>query len=52
MLKVLPDLVTKEQWRAVDIVTVFLGSNDASLPDANPEQAVPVEEVVVLVFTS
>ena len=41
---VLPDLCSAEQWRAAKVVVILLGSNDASLPETNPEQAVPVEE--------
>ena len=44
LLAVLPDLLTCEEWRKAAVVVVFLGSNDASLPEANPEQAVGVEE--------
>jgi len=41
---ILPDILSRDQWSRAAIVCIFLGSNDASLPDTNPDQAVPVEE--------
>merc|ERR1719356_1450790 len=44
LLEVLPDLVSKEDLGRAKVVVLMLGSNDASFPETNPEQAVSVEE--------
>merc|ERR1719394_395924 len=44
LLEVLPDLVSKEDLGKAKVVVLMLGSNDASFPETNPEQAVSVEE--------
>merc|ERR1719193_828877 len=44
LLEVLPDLVSKEDFGRAKVVVLMLGSNDASFPETNPEQAVSVEE--------
>jgi len=44
LLEVLPDLLSKEDWGKAKAVVILIGSNDASLPETNPEQAVPLEE--------
>eukprot|EP00092_Neocalanus_flemingeri_P041233 GFUD01044893.1.p1 GENE.GFUD01044893.1~~GFUD01044893.1.p1 ORF type:complete len:247 (+),score=69.79 GFUD01044893.1:74-814(+) len=41
---ILPDIFTPETLKRAKIVCIFLGSNDASMVETNPEQAVPVEE--------
>ena len=41
---ILPDVVTSNLLDRAKIVCIFLGSNDASIVEANPEQSVPVEE--------
>ena len=41
---VLPDIFTPEALKRAKVVCIFLGSNDASMEDTNPEQAVPAEE--------
>ena len=38
LLEVLPDLLSKEDWGKANVVVILIGSNDASLPDTNPEQ--------------
>ena len=38
LLEVLPDLLTKEDWGKAKAVVILIGSNDASLPETNPEQ--------------
>ena len=40
----LPDALSQDVLKRAKIVCIFLGSNDASIGDKNPEQAVPVEE--------
>merc|ERR1719228_2831164 len=44
LLEVLPDLLSKEDWRKAKAVVILIGSNDASFPETNPEQAVSLEE--------
>jgi len=44
LLAVLPDILAAEPLARVTAVTLMMGSNDASFPDTNPEQAVPLEE--------
>ena len=44
LLAVLPDILTQDILKRADVVCIFLGSNDASMKETNPEQAVPVEE--------
>ena len=44
LLPALPHLVSPELLGRASMITLMLGSNDASLPDTNPEQAVPLEE--------
>jgi len=44
LLEVLPDLLSKEDWGKAKAVVILIGSNDASFPETNPEQAVPLEE--------
>merc|ERR1711936_489959 len=41
---ILPDIFTTETLSRARVVCIFLGSNDASMEDTNPEQAVPVED--------
>ena len=38
LLEVLPDLLSKEDWGKAKAVVILIGSNDASLPETNPEQ--------------
>ena len=35
---------SQEDVGKIEIVVIFLGSNDASIASKNPEQAVPLEE--------
>lgn len=44
LLTVLPDILKHEDLKRVEAVTLMMGSNDASFPDTNPEQAVSLEE--------
>jgi len=44
LLQVLPDLLSSAEWSRAAVVTLMIGSNDASLEKHNPEQAVPLEE--------
>ena len=60
LLAILPDILSQENtWKLnslclktcsqedigkIDIVVIFLGSNDASIGSIAPEQAVPLEE--------
>ena len=44
LLTVLPDILKNEDLKRVRVVTLMMGSNDASFPDTNPEQAVSLEE--------
>ena len=44
LLNVLPDILDSVALENVKIVTLMMGSNDASFPETNPEQAVPLEE--------
>ena len=44
LLPALPHLASPELLGRASMITLMLGSNDASLPDTNPEQAVPLEE--------
>ena len=44
LLTVLPDILKDEDLERVRVVTLMMGSNDASFPDTNPEQAVSLEE--------
>ena len=44
LLTVLPDILKHEDLKRVSVVTLMMGSNDASFPDTNPEQAVSLEE--------
>ena len=44
LLTVLPDILKHEDLKRVRVVTLMMGSNDASFPDKNPEQAVSLEE--------
>ncbi|XP_070549628.1 isoamyl acetate-hydrolyzing esterase 1 homolog [Ptychodera flava] len=39
---ILPKIITKETASNVAMVTIFFGANDASLPEINPQQHVPV----------
>ena len=41
LLGVLPDLLSKEDWGKAKAIVIFLGSNDASFPETNPEQVAP-----------
>ena len=41
---ILPEALNQNMLKTAKIVCIFLGSNDASIEDKNPEQAVPVEE--------
>merc|ERR1719447_135785 len=44
LLEVLPDLLSREDWGRAKAEVILIGSNDASFPETNPEQAVPLEE--------
>ena len=44
LLTVLPDILKHENLERVKVVTLMMGSNGASFPDTNPEQAVSFEE--------
>ena len=44
LLTVLPDILDSVAVENIKIVTLMMGSNDASFPETNPEQAVPLEE--------
>ena len=44
LLTVLPDILKNEDLKRVRVVTLMMGSNDASFSDTNPEQAVSLEE--------
>ena len=44
LLTVLLDILKHENLERVKVVTLMMGSNDASFPDTNPEQAVSLEE--------
>ena len=44
LLTVLPDILEQEDLNRIKVVTLMMGSNDASFPDTNPDQAVSLEE--------
>ena len=44
LLTVLPDILKHEDLKRVKVVTLMMGSNDASFPDTAPWQAVSLEE--------
>lgn len=44
LLAVLPDILAQVDPAKCKIVTLMIGSNDASFPETNPSQAVPLEE--------
>ena len=44
LLTVLPDILKNEDLKRVRVVTLMMGTNDASFSDTNPEQAVSLEE--------